>query len=144
MATIKAKGTAKTIGEKVGIPIGQAMRENGYSISTSESPKKLTETKGWQELMDQQLPDKDLVGVHKQGLEATKFIPVPIDEVQFDWIKVEHLSHDNKFKILTVAVQNDIIQKYNRIARFFNSFDYYFFTRIMNEFYRKTILLNSH
>ena len=82
MPTQKAKGTAKTIDEKVGIPIGQAMRENGYSVSTSESPKKLTETKGWQELMDQQLPDKDLVGVHKQGLEATKFIPETSNQEQ--------------------------------------------------------------
>lgn len=60
------------------------------------------------------MSDEDLEAAVK--FEATKFIPVPIDEVQFDWIKVEHLSQDNKFKILTVAVQNDIIQKYNRIA----------------------------
>ena len=72
MPTQKAKGTAKTIGEKVGIPIGMAMRENGYAISTSESPKKLTDTNGWKELMNQQLPDKDLAEVHREGLRADK------------------------------------------------------------------------
>ncbi|MEX0869862.1 MAG: pilus assembly protein PilM, partial [Candidatus Spechtbacterales bacterium] len=48
--------------------------------------------------------------------EARKFIPLPIKEVQFDWIKVDHLSNDEHFKILTVAVPNEIIEKYNRIA----------------------------
>ena len=51
------------------------------------------------------------------GYEVRKYIPVPISEVQFDWVKIDALSNENKFKILTVAVPNEIIEKYNRIAQ---------------------------
>ncbi|MDX1607603.1 MAG: type IV pilus assembly protein PilM [Candidatus Spechtbacterales bacterium] len=48
--------------------------------------------------------------------EARKYIPLPIGEVQFDWAKVDHLSTSDRTKILTVAVPNEIVEKYNRIA----------------------------
>ncbi|OGZ62827.1 MAG: hypothetical protein A3H51_01400 [Candidatus Spechtbacteria bacterium RIFCSPLOWO2_02_FULL_38_8] len=54
------------------------------------------------------------------GYEVRKYIPVPISEVQFDWTKIEALSDENKFKVLTVAVPNEIIEKYNRIAQMVN------------------------
>ena len=49
--------------------------------------------------------------------EARKYIPVPISEVQFDWTQVAHLSTANSLKVLTVAVPNEIVEKYNRIAQ---------------------------
>ncbi|MEX2145028.1 MAG: type IV pilus assembly protein PilM [Candidatus Spechtbacterales bacterium] len=49
--------------------------------------------------------------------EARKYIPVPISEVQFDWTQVAHLSTADSLKILTVAVPNEIVEKYNRIAQ---------------------------
>ena len=51
MATVKQKGSAKDIVEKVGIPVGEIMRDNGYSATTSETPQKLTESKGFKEEM---------------------------------------------------------------------------------------------
>ena len=51
MATVKQKGSAKDLVEKVGTPIGEIMRDNGYSATTSETPQKLTESKGFKEEM---------------------------------------------------------------------------------------------
>ncbi|MEX2008171.1 MAG: type IV pilus assembly protein PilM [Candidatus Spechtbacterales bacterium] len=49
--------------------------------------------------------------------EARKYIPLPMSEVQFDWIKIEHLSGEQKSKVLAVAVPNEVIEKYYRIAK---------------------------
>ena len=49
--------------------------------------------------------------------EAKKFIPIPIDEVHFDWSIVKHMSRNNEQKILMVAVPNDIILKYYTIIK---------------------------
>ena len=47
MATQKQKNSVKDISENLGKPIGKIMRENGYSITTSETPQLLTESKGF-------------------------------------------------------------------------------------------------
>ncbi|MDX1535585.1 MAG: type IV pilus assembly protein PilM [Candidatus Spechtbacterales bacterium] len=52
--------------------------------------------------------------------EARKFIPIPMGEVQFDWAKIDHLSSDKTFKILTAAVPHEIVNKYYRIAKMLN------------------------
>jgi len=53
---------------------GDAMIRAGYSINTSVAPTKLTNSKGWLELMDKYLPDKLLTKKHKELLE----IPIKI------------------------------------------------------------------
>ena len=58
----------KNLSENVGKPIGEAMREAGYSESTSKTPKRLTERLGWKELMDRHLPDDLLAQVHSELL----------------------------------------------------------------------------
>lgn len=70
--TNKQKAVAKDLLENVGKPVGQAMLDAGYSPATAKNPDHLTESKGWQELMDQYLPDLDVLEAHKQGLKATK------------------------------------------------------------------------
>lgn len=72
MPTIKQEKAVKALSENIGKPIGQAMRESGYSESTSKTPKRLTESDGWKELMDKNIPDKSLAKVHKEGLKANK------------------------------------------------------------------------
>ena len=57
---------------KEGKSVTQAMKEVNYSPATIENPKNLTESKGWQQLVKQYLPDDDLLKVHKQGLKATR------------------------------------------------------------------------
>ena len=49
--------------------------------------------------------------------EARKFIPIPIDEVHFDWSVVKHISHSGEQKILMVAVPNDILLKYYTVVK---------------------------
>lgn len=71
MATPKQKLAAKKVLE--GMPISKAMGEVGYASSTANATGKLTNSKGWQELMDKYIPDSDLAKVHKEGLEATTF-----------------------------------------------------------------------
>ncbi|MEX0916536.1 MAG: type IV pilus assembly protein PilM [Candidatus Spechtbacterales bacterium] len=48
--------------------------------------------------------------------EARKFVPVPMSEVHFDWMVVEHLSNQREIRVLMVAVPNEIIQKYRSMA----------------------------
>lgn len=71
MATIKQKQAFNKLAETNG-NVSKAMREAGYSPNTN-NPSQLTESKGWQELMDEYLPESDLVKVHKEGLKATTF-----------------------------------------------------------------------
>lgn len=48
--------------------------------------------------------------------EARKYIPVPMSEVQLDWLKVDHLSSPKSTKVLVVAVPAEIIKQYYNIA----------------------------
>ena len=72
MATLKQKKAIEALSENIGKPMGEIMRESGYSESNSKTPKRLTESDGWKELIDENIPDKDLAKVHKEGLGATK------------------------------------------------------------------------
>ena len=51
-------------------------------------------------------------------LEARKYIPVPISEVLLDWSVVggQNESPDGKIEVLLVAIHNETIEKYRRIA----------------------------
>ncbi|MDO8487563.1 MAG: hypothetical protein Q7S45_04665 [Candidatus Curtissbacteria bacterium] len=51
MATFKQKLAASKLVENGG-NIGEAMKSAGYSKNTAKTPQKLTESKGWRELMD--------------------------------------------------------------------------------------------
>ena len=50
--------------------ITQAMRDAGYSEATINNPSNLTQSKGWQELIEEHLPDDLLARVTKEGLGA--------------------------------------------------------------------------
>lgn len=74
--TLKQQKAAKILVEKVRRgetpPIGQIMREAGYSETISLQPHKLTESPTFQQLLDQYMPDDILVKVGMEGLMATK------------------------------------------------------------------------
>jgi hypothetical protein len=61
MATSKQRKTAEILVENRGKSVSGAMREAGYSGATAKNPKNLTESDGWQELMDKFLPDDMLL-----------------------------------------------------------------------------------
>lgn len=52
-----------------GEPISKAMREVGFSEKTKTDV--LTRTKGWRQLVENYLPDEELLKIHNQGLKAT-------------------------------------------------------------------------
>jgi hypothetical protein len=52
----------------------QAMREAGYSASTSRQPQRLTKSPLFIDLARKYLPDKKLLDVATKGLDATKVI----------------------------------------------------------------------
>ncbi len=76
MATLKQRKVLKDLAENGGKPLGLAMREAGYSEVTSKSPQKLTESKGWNELLEEMLPDSLISKVHKKLLEKKEKIVV--------------------------------------------------------------------
>jgi len=73
MATIKQKKAVKKIVENRG-NISKGMRDAGYSPKTAKNPKALTDSKGWQELMEEYLPDKDLAKKHQELLRKQEII----------------------------------------------------------------------
>lgn len=75
--TLKQKKVAEIISENIGKPLGQAMREAGYSKSTSETPTLLTNSKGWQELLSE-IPDDLLKQTLLEGLQATRVISATV------------------------------------------------------------------
>lgn len=72
MATVKAKRAAKIKLENPRKPMGEVMIEAGFTEATSKHPKQLTESKGWQQLMEDFLPDKHLADKHREFLDSPK------------------------------------------------------------------------
>lgn len=68
--TNKQKQLAKKILQNPSMEMGEAMKEVGYSGNTR--PHDITNTAGWQELMEKYLPDNKLLDIHEQGLGAMK------------------------------------------------------------------------
>lgn len=66
--TFKQKAAFDKALENGGV-ISAAMAEAGYSEAMAKNPQKLTESKGWQELMDTHLPDDQLTARHRELLD---------------------------------------------------------------------------
>lgn len=67
--SIKAKKAIKDLVENGG-SVSAAMRRAGYSPKTAKTPKKLTESRAYKELMEEILPDKFLTEKHKELLSV--------------------------------------------------------------------------
>ncbi len=57
---------------KNGGRLAPAMRELGYSEATINSPKNITQTDSWQELLKRHIPESKLAQKLDEGLEANK------------------------------------------------------------------------
>lgn len=73
MTTSKQKAVAAKITENHG-NISKTMREVGYAENTAKKPSNLTNSKGWQELMEKNIPDSLLLRKHKELLNKTEVI----------------------------------------------------------------------
>lgn len=71
MPTLKQKKAFKEMVE-TGRTKGEAMVNAGYSKNTAKAPTKLTESKGWKELLEKHIPDSKLTKVLDEGLGAGK------------------------------------------------------------------------
>lgn len=52
------------------MPMGKAMQQAGYSKTVSLTPSKVTNSRSWQELMEEQLPDSLLSATHNELLKS--------------------------------------------------------------------------
>lgn len=71
MPTIKQRKAINKLVESGG-SISGAMRLAGYSAKTAKTPKKLTESNAWNELMGNYLNDEDLAKKHNELLNSTR------------------------------------------------------------------------
>ncbi len=96
MSTEKQKrAIAKTL-ENGGI-VSKAMKDVGYSDAMAKNPQKLTESKGWIELMEQHFSDKDLAKKHKELLNSTRLdhMVFPPFRTKKDMATVDDTSGEN-------------------------------------------------
>lgn len=75
--TASQKAAFDELVESGGKSVSKAMRnaklkngKNAYSPKTAKNPKKLTESRGWDILMETYLPEEDLAKAHKELLNA--------------------------------------------------------------------------
>ncbi len=71
MATVKQKKAAVNLVGNGG-NVTKAMIAAGYSENTANTPQKLTESKGWNELMGDYLSDEELAAKHRELLDSTR------------------------------------------------------------------------
>jgi hypothetical protein len=114
MSTLRQKIAAKKISEILGnykpddkVDLGKILREAGFSVSTSKTPKNVTESKGFQKMLDKLLPDKDTLKVHKEILQAGDIgvISFPKNMTNSEIRKL--IGELPGFKLLTIKSIND-------------------------------------
>lgn len=79
MATIRQKNSFKKVLN--GSTISKAMVLSGYSKKTATSTGKLTNTKGWKELLELHLSDKELALKHKELLNKREIVRINGEEL---------------------------------------------------------------
>jgi hypothetical protein len=62
--------------ENHGKDIGPIMGELGYAQNTCDNPKNVTESKSWEMLMDEYIPESLIAKTHKEAFEANRTISI--------------------------------------------------------------------
>lgn len=98
MATTKQKIAIQKMSENIGNPnpksTGEILRESGYSDSISKSPKRVLESKGWSELMEEYFPPEKLLKIHKKLLNKKEIVTY-----QGNYIKTTQPHSDVKYAL---------------------------------------------
>lgn len=102
MATLKQKRALDVVGENGG-NVSKAMEAVGYSKMTAKTPQKLTNSKGWQELMKKHFPDSKLAALHKKLLEKKEVIVVSDGAKEGSHIEYTGQPHTDALKALETA-----------------------------------------
>ena|SRR3990167_297805 len=103
MATAKQKAAFNKISENHG-NVSKTMREVGYAEITAETPKNLTDSIGWKELIEEHLPDSLLTKVHEEGLKANK-----IHGTENDFIEVPDYPTRHKYLETAYKIKNKVV-----------------------------------
>lgn len=98
MPTLKQKKALIEIVEKGRTSISAVMRDVGYSEKTAVDPSKLTESKGFKELLDEYIPDEEVRQAIKDGLHANKIITSPTEP------DTEYPDYANRHKYLSTVL----------------------------------------
>ena len=86
MATLKQKKAVQKVAENGG-NVSKGMIAAGYSPATAKTPQKLTESKGWLELMERYLPDETLAEKHLELLNKREVVKTFVDgEAEYEFI----------------------------------------------------------
>lgn len=76
----KPKERIKKVFEKVmenhGKNIGKTMIDEGYTKASAKNPKNVTDSKSWEMLMDEYIPESLIAQTHKEAFEANRTISV--------------------------------------------------------------------
>lgn len=120
MATIKQERAFKEVVEK-GRPVSKAMVDVGYSKNTAVAPSKLTRSKGWKELVDKYIPEKDLLRKHKELLNQKKLDYFVFPKAMTDEEIQEHvesaglemivIKHSDKGKLAFYSINDAMSQQ---------------------------------
>jgi len=107
---------AKYMAENVGISMGQAMKNLGYSENYANSPDKIKKTKGWKALMRKYLPNRKLVKVVDEGLSANRVISAMKTDKQAtgataDFIEVPDHAVRHRFVETALKMKGKLIER---------------------------------
>jgi hypothetical protein len=126
--TLKHKKVIKILaenGRKAGSKkkktIGNVLKEAGYSKSVQESPTKVTESKGFKELLKEMLPDNEVVKLQKDLMYAARLDSRDVDDELTNkqiTILVESVAGCTVKKIL--RSKNNIIKPTCKACKFAN------------------------
>jgi hypothetical protein len=113
--TVRQKKALSILAEKGG-SISAAMREAGYSEVTSKTPGKLTESQGWEQLMEKYFPDDKLTKVIQEGLEANRVISAintgkQASAAESDFIEVPDHAVRHKFVETSLKLKGRLTNK---------------------------------
>ena len=112
MPTIKQKKAFDKAVENGG-NVSKAMRESRYSKAMAKNPQKLTNSKGWNELMDQYLSDSKLAKVHADGLEAMRIHGTGDDFIEIPDYATRHKYLDTGYKLKGKLVDKKVNMNVN-------------------------------
>lgn len=102
MATIRQKKAFDKLAENGGI-VSKAMLAAGYSEISSKTPKKLTDSEGWKELMDKHLGDTKLSKKHDQLLNAVSLERMNFSENDTDEDVEKVVAKMEGYKLLKIV-----------------------------------------
>jgi hypothetical protein len=91
--TNRQRALAGKILAEPGISMYKAMRAVGYSHSTAKNPKDIIQSKNFKQLLEERLPDDDLLQVHQKLLHSKRIDHMTFPLSAEDW-EIEELIHE--------------------------------------------------